>query len=76
MPGDCVIGNRPCFLDNGLGGAITGEGLADPPVGDVSRPTLASVFCLGPTGVPAINASTGLPGPGRLVVTGTAIAEP
>jgi hypothetical protein len=76
VPGECVIVNRSCFLDNGLGGPVTGEGHADPPVGDTSRPSLAAVFCLGATSVPAVNAATGLPGPGRLVVTGTAIAEP
>ncbi len=76
VPGDCQIHNRSCFLDNGLGGAITATGMSDPPVRDVSDPTLASVFCVSPTSAPAVNISSGLPGPARLTLKGTATAQP
>jgi hypothetical protein len=75
-PGDCVITNRLCFLDNGLGGSIEADGAADPPVNDVSEPTLAAVFCIAPTSLPAVNAAAGLPGPGRVTIKGTAVGQP
>ncbi len=75
--GDCSIGNRLCFLDNGvLGNSLTGIGMADPPTNDVSDPTLAAVFCIGPTSAPAVNIAAGLPGPGRTTLTGTATGRP
>ncbi len=75
--GDCQIGKRLCFLDNGVNGnSITGTGMADPPVEDVSEPTLAAVFCIGPTSAPAVNIAAGLPGPGRVTIKGTATGIP
>jgi hypothetical protein len=76
VPGDCIISNRLCFLDNGLGGSIEADGLADPPVQDTSDPTLAAVFCIAPTSLPAVNAAAGLPGPGRTLLKGTASGHP
>ncbi len=74
---DCSIGNRLCFLDNGINGnSITGTGMADPPVQDTSDPTLAAVFCIGPTSAPAVNIAAGLPGPGRTTLKGTATGHP
>ncbi len=74
---DCAIGNRLCFLDNGVNGqSITGTGMADPPTNDVSDPTLAAVFCIGPTSAPAVNIAAGLPGPGRTTLKGTATGSP
>ncbi len=75
-PGECLIGNRLCFLDNGLGGSIIGTGVADPPMNDVANPTLAAVFCIGPTSAPAVNIAAGLPGPGRVTISGTALGLP
>ena len=74
--GECAVSNRLCFLDNGLGGAITGTGQADPPVDDVAHPILAAVFCIGPTSAPAVNIAAGLPGPGRVTIKGTALGLP
>jgi hypothetical protein len=76
VAGECVIGNRLCFLDNGLGGSIVAQGQADPPVQDTSEPTLAAVFCIAPTSLPAVNAAAGLPGPGRTTLKGTASGHP
>ncbi len=76
-PGECQIGSRLCFLDNGVNGnAITGVGMADPPVQDTSEPTLAAVFCIAPTSAPAVNIAAGLPGPGRTTLKGTASGHP
>jgi hypothetical protein len=75
FPGDtCSLGhNRDCFLDNGvLGGTVVSTGLADPPVGHQSDPILASLFCVGPTSSGAVNSAAGLPGLGRLELTGHA----
>jgi hypothetical protein len=70
-PGECVITNRLCFLPT-----ITGTGMADVPVQDEWSPTLATVFCVGPTSAPTINVTAGLPGPARLVVKTTAVDRP
>ena len=75
-PGECDVSNRLCFLDNGIGGSIIASGMADPPVQDTSDPTLAAVFCIGPTSAPAVNIAAGLPGPGRLTIKGTATGHP
>jgi hypothetical protein len=50
--------------------------MEDPPINDVSHPTLASVFCVGPTGAGAVNNVAGLPGPGRVTLRGTALGLP
>ncbi|MBI3769911.1 MAG: hypothetical protein HY271_15670 [Deltaproteobacteria bacterium] len=71
-PGDtCVTTLRECFTDNGtIGNSITATGVADPPVFEASNPTLASLVCVGPTTSAAVNGVTGLPGPGRLTLSG------
>jgi len=71
----CSIGKkRPCFLDNGnVGGGVTAVGVADVPVGGVSHPTLAALFCLAATGNGAVDTAAGLPGLGRLKLGGTAV---
>ncbi len=69
FPGDtCSFGKfRDCFTDNGaIGGSISATGVDDPPVNNEADPTLASLFCLGPTTAPAVNVVAGFPGPGRL----------
>ena len=65
---------RKCFLDNGVvtTGHITAQGNASPPVAHASDPTLAALFCIGPTSSGAVNAVAGLPGPGRLQLLGHA----
>jgi len=86
-PGSCETSNRLCFLTGGgsfqppipgLIGSDTliAEGMEDTPVRDVSNPVLGSVFCAGPTGAPAVNNVAGLPGPGRVTLTGTAVGHP
>ncbi len=84
-PASCGVANRMCFLTGGgtfvanaLGGTdtLTAVGAPDTPVQDVSHPTLASVFCVGPTGAAAINNVAGLPGPGRTTLKGTAVGHP
>ena len=40
------------------------------PVNDASDPTLAALFCIGPTASSAVNAAAGLPGLGRLELMG------
>jgi hypothetical protein len=77
----CLSANRRCFLTGGLAAEIgsntlTAQGMADPPAGDVSNPTLGAVFCIGPTGASSINNVAGLPGPGRVTIAGTAEGLP
>src|SRR5205085_1168735 len=47
----CVIAKfRDCFLDNGtIGNTVNATGAVSTPVNDQSTPTLASLFCVGPT---------------------------
>jgi hypothetical protein len=67
---------RDCF-DNGIPGElITATGLQSAPVNDQSDPTLAALFCVGPTSSGSINSAAGLPGPGRLELPGHAHGLP
>jgi len=86
-PGSCETTNRLCFLtgggsfqppQTGLVGTDTliAVGMEDPPMNDVSNPTLGAVFCVGPTGAGAVNNVAGLPGPGRVTIRGTALGLP
>jgi hypothetical protein len=86
--GSCVAANRPCFLTGTAAGfpasakALVGtqtliaNGVADPPMNDISVPTLAAVFCVAPTNGDAVNNVAGLPGPGRVTIKGTAVGLP
>lgn len=86
-PGSCLAENRLCFLTGGgtfqapapgKDGTDTliAAGMEDPPVEDVSNPTLGAVFCVGPTGSASINNVAGLPGPARVTIKGTAVGLP
>jgi hypothetical protein len=71
-----VARNRECF-DNGLpGDVVTATGVVDAPTNDQSNPTLAALFCVGPTTAPAVNSAAGLPGLGRLELPGNAAGLP
>jgi hypothetical protein len=80
----CESNNRACFLTGdvpgGAGkdgtGTLIAEGKEDPPMNDVSHPTLGAVFCIGPTGSSSVNNVAGLPGPGRVTIRGTALGLP
>ncbi len=73
----CTFLDQPCFDDNGVvGGIIAASGAPDVPVNDDSRPTLASTFCVAPVAAAAINTATGLPGAGRVTLTGDAVGQP
>lgn len=79
--GSCVAGNRGCFLTGGFTGKVgtntlIANGVEDPPLRDVSEPTLGSVYCVAPTASSAVNAVAGLPGPSRLTLKGTATGHP
>jgi hypothetical protein len=79
--GSCVSENRQCFLTGGFSGkngtnTLIAIGMEDTPVNDVSHPTLGAVFCVGPTGLAAVNNVAGLPGPGRVTIRGTATGRP
>jgi len=79
--GTCVAGNRGCFLTGGFTGKVgtntlTAIGMEDAPMNDTSSPTLAAVFCVGPTSASAVNSVAGLPGPGRVTIKGTALGLP
>ncbi|MBI3770148.1 MAG: hypothetical protein HY271_16875 [Deltaproteobacteria bacterium] len=62
--GTCEDVPRPCF-----GETITREGTCG------SEPRLVATFCVGPTRAPAINVTTGLPGPGALSLVMAADVE-
>jgi len=83
--GSCGSVGRSCFLTGGGTfqpsaqdgtDSLVGVGKADPPVQDVSRPTLASIFCVAPTGSSSVNNVAGLPGPARVTINGTATGLP
>ena len=73
VPGQtCVVKRRECYTDNGqLGGTVSVGGSPGVPCGNVSHPKLGALFCIGDTGGPAVNATGGLPGLGRLTLPGT-----
>jgi hypothetical protein len=74
-PGDtCSVQRfRNCF-DNGTPGeTITASGVQNAPVNDQSDPTLAALFCVGPTTSASVNSAAGLPGLGRLELPGHAV---
>ncbi len=84
--GACESNPRRCFL-TGRGTFQSGNwgygtdtliavGRGDAPVAGVSHPTLASVFCLGPTSHAALNNVFGLPGPARVTIEGTVRTSP
>ncbi len=87
-PGSCGTVNRKCFLTGGgtfqppASGLLKGTdtliavGMADVPMHDTANPTLASVFCVAPTGASSVNNVAGLPGPSRITIKGTAVAHP
>ncbi len=83
----CGVKRRECLFDldelagPGVGNppstrTITVNGMEDTPVNDVSNPTLASLFCIAPTGSSSVNAVAGLPGLGKLKLKGTARGLP
>jgi hypothetical protein len=58
------------------GGEVVAQGVQDTPVGDEADPTLAAIFCIGPTTAPAVNAAAGLPSAGKLELMGHARGLP
>ncbi len=82
----CESRLRTCFLTGGgtfqfnpsYDGTDTliALGMEAAPIAGVSRPTLASVSCLGPTSNLALDVVAGLPGPMRVTVEGTLEAYP
>jgi hypothetical protein len=84
-PLSCESVARSCYLTGGGTFAPAADqgsdtliavGEADPPVNDVSHPTLGAVFCVGPTSSSSINNVAGLPGPARVTIKGTATGLP
>ena len=63
--GRCIARPRPCFA-----ATIAATGTCSP-----TRPTWVATFCAGATRATALNASTGLPGPGRLVLPVERVSE-
>lgn len=77
LTNECQSSPRECYLDNGvIGGVLRADGVADAPVGDASHPLLAAIFCVAPTSSASVNSASGLPGPARLTLRGTANARP
>jgi hypothetical protein len=84
--GSCGTVPRACFLTGGgtfqANGKSDGSdtlialGMEDPPMGDISNPTLGAVFCVAPTGSTSVNGVAGLPGPARVTIKGTATGRP
>jgi hypothetical protein len=71
------VQTRECFSDQGVvGGTVDASGVVDAPVNDEADPTLAALFCIGPTSSSAVNGVAGLPGLGRLELEGHAIGLP
>jgi hypothetical protein len=77
VPGDTCAGKfRNCYNNGVVGESVTATGAADVPVLSESDPTLAALFCIGPTTAPAVNSVAGLPGLGRLELPGHASGLP
>ncbi|HEY2386100.1 MAG TPA: hypothetical protein VGK30_04000 [Candidatus Binatia bacterium] len=68
-----VMRFRDCFDNGVVGETLTATGVQDPPVNDQSDPTLAALFCVGPTSSSSVNSAAGLPGLGRLELGGHAV---
>ncbi|HEY2387154.1 MAG TPA: hypothetical protein VGK30_09345 [Candidatus Binatia bacterium] len=64
---------RDCFDNGVLGETVSSSGQADPPSGHQSDPTLAALFCVGPTSSASVNSAAGLPGLGRLELQGHSV---
>jgi hypothetical protein len=71
--GDCPDQVAPAFCG---GVTVTATGVADPPVADQSDPTLAAMFCIGPTTSSAVNSAAGIPGLGKIELPGHARGLP
>ena len=79
--GDCpLLGDtcsvsrfRECYDNGNMGDTVTSTGQADPPSGHISDPTLAALFCVGPTSSGSVNSAAGLPGLGRLELGGHSV---
>jgi len=70
----CSIGkNRDCFDNGVIGDVVTASGHVDVPSNHQSNPSLAALFCVGPTTAPAVNSAAGLPGLGRLELMGHSV---
>jgi hypothetical protein len=85
-PNTCEVTRRRCF-PTGSGSfqpgpsfvgtdTLVAHGVTDPPTAGISAPTLASVFCVGPTGSSPLNNAAGLPGPVRLTIGGRMVEHP
>jgi len=72
LAGDsCVMTLRNCFTGRGtVGDTVRSEGQADP-----LSPTLATLYCGGPTQTQALDTARGLPGLIRITVPGKATME-
>ena len=73
-PGTCVTSNRLCLATPS--DAVTADGSPGPFARDVASPTLASIFCVAPTGMASTNSVLGLPGPARALLQVTATGRP
>jgi hypothetical protein len=74
FPGDHCNGGkfRPCFDNGVINDTVTASGHPDVPSNHQSNPTLAALFCIGPTIGGSVNSAAGLPGLGRLELQGHA----
>ena len=77
-PEECIVGKfRDCFLDNGVvGGSVTVSGVPYPKCGDSGTGTIGALFCIPPTSAGSVNATSGLPGLGRVTLPYTATFFP
>lgn len=68
----CTTAPRPCTAGyNGIvGDTVAAVGSHDTPIDHTGTSTFASVFCVAPTGSTSVNSVAGLPGPGRLELSG------
>lgn len=78
VPGACVAHSRACYVTDGtVGQSISAVGVATPPDGGVSDPTvLGMITCQGSSRVSAIDAVVGLPGLARNRHVGTLAVGP
>ncbi len=73
----CSVGRfRDCFDNGVVNETVTATGVQSAPVNDQADPTLAALFCIGPTSSSSVNSAAGLPGLGRLELGGHAQGLP
>jgi hypothetical protein len=73
----CTSATRECYTDNGMiAGSVSVQGAPSQACGNISKPTLGTLFCIPPTESGSVNAVAGSPGLGRLTLPTITVFNP